>query len=483
MKKIFKRQDVNQIDFNELGKMGKELNDYLNSDFINNKTLKEDIDYLLEFQSEDGSFNLLNSFEIPSDARVEYCYTPTYIVSAILMKTLLSNKYSDNNKLITALSAALNVSSNRNLAGHGYERVEGQIDALSIFSKGDVVEFCNTYEDVSIIFSKMIKDIVLSFHTMLKNDDYRSPFGDSYKKEIVKTIKLYKNLNIDMVFVYGTLKSNNYNNCLLKDSTFMGTGSIYNYDMYDAGHYPAIIKGEGIVSGELYEINSETLSRLDRLESEGTLYKRVLALIKMDDDSYILAYVYEYIDKKAIVTREKIGNHVATWNSDTEYVWYVSYGSNLLYERLKLYIVGGENKRLNICKEGMENKNLPIDTFTLEIPYNMYFGSSSNTWGGTAVSFLDTSKKGFSYGKAYLITKKQYQDLRTLEGRSNMWYNKEVELGEYKGIKVKTITNNSNHKRNKPSNLYLQVIREGLREGLRLDIRQVNKYLDNSISN
>ena len=72
------------------------------------------------------------------------------------------------------------------------------------------------------------------------------------------------------VAVYGTLKKGRGNHGLLSTSQFLGDGLIHGYDMYSVhGGFPCIVpskSGEGICKVEVYEVNEETLARLDMLE-------------------------------------------------------------------------------------------------------------------------------------------------------------------------------------------------------------------------
>lgn len=95
------------------------------------------------------------------------------------------------------------------------------------------------------------------------------------------------------VFVYGTLLSGNGNNRLLSGSALVGKRTLTGFDMVTLGGFPAIEPGAGTVVGEVYEINEETLDRLDGLEgyTEGgnhNLYER--ETITTDDG--ITAFVY-----------------------------------------------------------------------------------------------------------------------------------------------------------------------------------------------
>ena len=84
------------------------------ADFKNTKWM-EKLDEILEFQDADGSFKLLSSNNIPSDARVDFCHEPTYICTSILMKAYLTGDEEIREKLECPLSHGLEMSTSRNL--------------------------------------------------------------------------------------------------------------------------------------------------------------------------------------------------------------------------------------------------------------------------------------------------------------------------------------------------------------------------------
>jgi gamma-glutamylcyclotransferase (GGCT)/AIG2-like uncharacterized protein YtfP len=80
------------------------------------------------------------------------------------------------------------------------------------------------------------------------------------------------------VFVYGTLKSGFWNHYLLKGREFIGAAATSpTYKMIDNG-FPVIMPDpEGKpLAGEIYNVDDETLARLDQLEREGSSYDRKL---------------------------------------------------------------------------------------------------------------------------------------------------------------------------------------------------------------
>ncbi len=86
-------------------------------------------------------------------------------------------------------------------------------------------------------------------------------------------------------FVYGTLMRGEANHRLLRGSLFVGAAkTVRGFGLFDHGHFPAMVRmGDGVVSGEVFEITDETLRALDRLEGYPNLYGR--ELIDLDDGS------------------------------------------------------------------------------------------------------------------------------------------------------------------------------------------------------
>lgn len=80
------------------------------------------------------------------------------------------------------------------------------------------------------------------------------------------------------VFVYGTLKKGYGNNVLLRNAKFIEDRVIQGYELLYAGFPVAVPNETSSILGEVYEISDDddfTLSRLDRLESEGSMYNRI----------------------------------------------------------------------------------------------------------------------------------------------------------------------------------------------------------------
>ena len=78
------------------------------------------------------------------------------------------------------------------------------------------------------------------------------------------------------IFVYGSLMRGFHNHHILNSSKLIGeaTTSAGRFRMINLGSFPALVKGDGNVKGEVYEVNPATLGRLDRLEGAPSFYHR-----------------------------------------------------------------------------------------------------------------------------------------------------------------------------------------------------------------
>ena len=107
-----------------------------------------------------------------------------------------------------------------------------------------------------------------------------------------------------LVAVYGSLLKGLSNHRVLADSVLLGNDTVHGFIMYDLGAFPAILKGEGVIDAEIYEVvNSQIMQGLDHLEGHPNFYKRELAKTSYGD-AWIYVLNIEYrrpLDDKTIV--------------------------------------------------------------------------------------------------------------------------------------------------------------------------------------
>ena len=456
---ILKLNKQTEPKFEELDEMISGLESFLGeetdfNDFAWNKNLGT----ILDFQDDDGSFKLFDSYNIPTDARVDFCHIPTYLCTAALIKAYLTDSSAFTQKEKSALANGLKASCARNLRGHGYEALKGQIEALNIFIKAGLREFIDLYPDLCPEFTEMIEKIISTFQNKESEGNFSGPWGESYEDDI-KSINEY--FRQRQVFVYGTLMSGEANHGYLENSTCLGNACIEGYDMYDTGWYPAIVPGDGLIIGELYRVSLDEIPSIDALEGEGSLYIKKCERVTYANGKTAFAFTYVYLRDVSRFER------IPAWNRD--YVWYVSYGSNMLEERFRCYIEGGsfEGSRYH---PPCEDTTLPLAVKAIEIPFDMYFGNYSASWQNGGVSFLDTRRRGNALAVAYLITKDQFRHVSCEENSGRCprkgygWYEDIISLGRMDGFEVKTITNENLRDYNEPCSSYWNTLLRGIKE-------------------
>ena len=268
------------------------------------------------------------------------------------------------------------------------------------------------------------------------------------------------------VFVYGTLmRGNSDYEQYLSGSKFAGDFIAEGFQLFDFGSYPRIIHSEiDKVKGEMYIVDSNTLNKLDILEREGNFYIRKLINVVNDKNEVQEAFTYVYNKDVSKPVKASFENQPHGPIKRNDYVWYASYGSNMLYERFLNYIKGGDCKLNGAYYKGCRNKALPKDSRPITIPYKMYYGNESSSWGNGGVSFLDTQSNQQALGRMFLVTREQFEDIAIQEGCGEDWYNLKLSLGEYNGIEIFTFTNKIKRAANKPADKYLGVVKMGIKE-------------------
>lgn len=284
------------------------------------------------------------------------------------------------------------------------------------------------------------------------------------------------------LFVYGALmKGNSNHENFLSNARFAGYFVADGFQIYDFGSYPLIAQNEiDKVRGEMYIVDNNTLCELDISEAKANLFTRksIKVVSETDPDEVQEAYIYVYNKDVSKNVKISCDNQPSVAVSRNDYVWYASYGSNLIYERLLVYIKGGKSKFNGADYEGCRNKSIPKDTRPVAIPYKMYYGNDSSPWGNGGIAFLDTQSRGETLGRMYLVTGEQFEDISRQEGREENWYNQSLSLGEYNGVEIVTITNKNTRPYQNPSDNYLEVIRMGVKETYpNMSDFEVMKYL------
>lgn len=96
------------------------------------------------------------------------------------------------------------------------------------------------------------------------------------------------------VFVYGSLRHGFGNNSMLHESKFVGYAKTNpRFTMVDLDHFPGVVeKGDTPITGELYDVDENTLDSLDHLEGHPDFYERKSVVVADDSGKIQSAEIY-----------------------------------------------------------------------------------------------------------------------------------------------------------------------------------------------
>lgn len=293
MEFIFERQNHQKPDMKKLNEMRRGLEELIYEDLdCVSFDWQEVVTAIIEFQFEDGSFNLLDSYRIESDCRVYYCHEATYICTALLMKALLLDENILKGREKEILQPALHMCCARKLSGHGFSGRKGQITALNYFMRGDVKRFLQKYSDMCPEFTWMMQNIEQYYAVLVETASFTGAWGEDYEADIRRVHEYFAG---NYIFVYGTLMQGRENHdYFLGNAPMIGRGEIDGFTMLDLGYYPGVVRGKGRVCGEVYRVTEQELRNIDILEAEGVLYRREPVLVKMEEGLMSNVFVYIY---------------------------------------------------------------------------------------------------------------------------------------------------------------------------------------------
>jgi len=189
-------------------------------------------------------------------------------------------------------------------------------------------------------------------------------------------------------------------------------------------------------------------------------------------------------------------------------LWYAAYGSNLSRERFLVYLDGGvpAHSPNPTPQPGARDASPPTGEWTGEIDAELYFGASSQRWGGGGVAFLDVDRTTWTRAqprarmRAYRISLAQLEDVFGQEngldspptididallasGRLDALstrYGRLAIVGTHDGAPLITITSAARQPTNGPSFAYARTIIGGLVDAFDLTIAEATAYLAES---
>lgn len=174
--------------------------------------------------------------------------------------------------------------------------------------------------------------------------------------------------------------------------------------------------------------------------------------------------------------------------SDGPLVWYAVYGSNLLRRRFDCYIHGGTPEGSAKEYPGCRDKAPPRDARRLMLAHSLYFADHSGSWNGAIAFIRRTVSDARTYGRIYLMTYGQFNDVVRQENdyrvpgpvvvppfnalaQADHWeidfrlYGGVIKIGARHGHPILSLTAaHEDHVVGAPSEAYVKTIVSGLQE-------------------
>jgi gamma-glutamylcyclotransferase (GGCT)/AIG2-like uncharacterized protein YtfP len=121
-------------------------------------------------------------------------------------------------------------------------------------------------------------------HRAGNRDNQQNPFGEVI---LIASDASAVQMSKHLVFAYGTLRRGDPGAMSMRfpNSKFIAEATVSG-NLYDLGAYPGLLVdgSSGIVVGEVYEVDDETLTKLDEFEASSHYYRKQVE-ISLDGDS------------------------------------------------------------------------------------------------------------------------------------------------------------------------------------------------------
>lgn len=154
-------------------------------------------------------------------------------------------------------------------------------------------------------------------------------------------------MNQHLLFVYGTLLPPLAFSSALQQSKALGPARLFNAKLLMAGEYPGILPGRTPVFGMLYEVDEETLARVDDIKDdnpqhqESSLYlRRLVEVEQLADGQSFDAWTYflheDHLPTPTTLVDIEHGDYRRYLQEQEQphTQWMIAYGSNLSTPRM-----------------------------------------------------------------------------------------------------------------------------------------------------
>lgn len=129
---------------------------------------------------------------------------------------------------------------------------------------------------------------------------------------------------VTLLFVYGSLKPGHFNFYHVEPRVRGSQSASAKGVLLDLGAYPAMVEGDGIVTGVLLTVDESALAVTDRIEGyqpsgDSNLFVREQVEVQIENRDVIEAWVYRFANPERLADRPKLivgyrdGRPISSW--------------------------------------------------------------------------------------------------------------------------------------------------------------------------
>ena len=168
----------------------------INEGKVNRKQLKELCVEFVRTQNKDkfeGFWPIILDDYMPSDARIDFLYWPTYCITMAMMVGYMMNLNKEIDGFDDCFKLGLEACTKRSFRGYTYEAGKDKIKVLNMFIQSGLFEFLRENKELCPRFNVCIKRIFKEMQERVNQGDTICDLGIDYEEEFKNILKLKAN--------------------------------------------------------------------------------------------------------------------------------------------------------------------------------------------------------------------------------------------------------------------------------------------------
>lgn len=261
---------------------------------------QEEIELLINYQDEEGSFRLTNYKEYHGDVALDCYWYPSYLITLILVNLDLCGKVKLDE---TKMKKALDFCASHHFTGHGYDSEETQIKVATFFEKNNIRLYIEKHENITKNMSDLLDYLAFTFKRLIKENRTYDAWGTNLKPLMDEFLDCYDT-------VYYVAYGSNLNKEQMKkrcpSAEVVGISYINDYKLkYNL--YLTIEKSIGSkVPVAIWKISNKDELSLDRYEGYPRIYRKEYIDVEVNNTvKKCLVYVMNEIEERKDVLPPK----------------------------------------------------------------------------------------------------------------------------------------------------------------------------------